>query len=152
MHIAIDFFRPEHGERFGELNREWLVSHGLMEPVQTYFLDGGGQIFVALHDGQVIGTCAVMPRGRDELELAKLTVASEFRGQGIARRLVEQCVAYARDRGVRRLSLVSNSRLQAALRLYESFGFTYSPVPKDTMYDIADVCMILDLEPATEAG
>ena len=130
MNVAIDIFRPQHASRFAELNREWLERYNLMESSeeeqladpQAHFLDCGGQIFVALHDDNVIGTCAVVPHGVDEFELAKLTVSSEFRGQGIARRLVERCIAYVRQQGVRRVILVSNSKLKAALRLYESLG------------------------------
>ena len=160
MSIEIETFRSAHARRFGELNREWLERHSLMEPAdeeqlanpQKYFLDCGGQIFVALHDGQVIGTCAVLPHGTDDVELAKLTVAAEFRGQGIARRLVERCIAYAREQKARRVMLVSNSRLQAALRLYESLGFRYCPVPESSKYAVADTCMVLDLSPTSSAA
>lgn len=160
MSIEIETFRSEHARRFGELNREWLERHSLMEPAdeeqladpQKYFLDCGGRIFVALRDGQVIGTCAVLPHGTDDVELAKLTVAAEFRGQGIARRLVERCIAYAREQKARRVMLVSNSRLQAALRLYESLGFRYCPVPESSKYAVADTCMVLDLSPTSSAA
>lgn len=160
MSIEIETFRSEHARRFGELNREWLERHSLMEPAdeeqlanpQKYFLDCGGRIFVALRDGKVIGTCAVLPHGTEDVELAKLTVAAEFRGQGIARRLVERCIAYAREQKARRVMLVSNSRLQAALRLYESLGFRYCPVPESSKYAVADTCMVLDLGPTSSAA
>ncbi|HET8625541.1 MAG TPA: GNAT family N-acetyltransferase [Gemmatimonadales bacterium] len=160
MSVEIDTFRLEHAEHFAELNRKWLESYDLMEPAeeaqladpQGYFLNRGGQIFVALHNGQVIGTCAVMPHGIEELELAKLTVALEFRGQGIARLLVERCIAYAREQGARRVMLVSNSRLQPALRLYESLGFQYCPVPEAKRYEVADVSMVLRLDPGDPAA
>ena len=157
MTVDIEVFRPEHARRFGELNRDWLEGYGLMEPSeeeqladpQRYFVDDcGGQIFVALHDDNVVGTCAIVPHGPGEAELAKLTVAQEFQGQGIARRLVERCIAYARKEGVRRVMLLSNSQLQPALRLYESMGFEYRPVPEITKYHSADVHMSLDLPPA----
>ena len=156
MSVEIATFQLEHARRFAELNREWLERYSLMESAeeeqladpQKYFLDRGGQIFVALQDGQVVGTCAVIPHGLEEFELAKLTVSSEFRGQGIARHLVQHCLVYARAQGARRVMLVSNSQLQVALRLYESLGFRYSPVPEDTKYEVADVCMVFDLDSA----
>lgn len=40
--------------------------------------------------------------GADEFELAKLTVRSEYRGQGIARDLVRRCIAFAQQRGADR--------------------------------------------------
>lgn len=160
MNVEIDAFRSEHATRFAELNRAWLERYNLMEPAeeeqladpQKYFLDCGGQIFVALHNGRVVGTCAVIPHGGGEYELAKLTVAPEFRGQGIARRLVERCILYAQQLGARRVMLVSNSQLQVALGLYESLGFRYCPVPEVRKYEVADVCMVLDFDSAPPAA
>ena len=154
MNIEIETFRQEHARRFAELNRAWLEEYHLMEHTEeaqladpeAHFLGAGGQIFVARHENAIVGTCAVLPHSADEFEVAKLTVSPEFRGQGIARRLVVRCVAFARDRGARRLVLLSNSKLQPALRLYESMGFEYRPVPADAQYEVADVCMVLDLE------
>jgi ribosomal protein S18 acetylase RimI-like enzyme len=161
MGIEIEGFQEAHAGRFAQLNREWLEAYGLMEPSneeqladpQAYFLGSGGQIFVALHDGSVVGTCAIIPHGVDEFELAKLTVSPEFRGQGIARRLVERCLAYARERGADRVSLVSNSQLRAALRLYESFGFEHRavPVPEAREYEHHDVYMELQWDIADPA-
>ena len=157
MTVEIESFRPEHAQRFGELNREWLERYGLMEPSEeeqladpeSYFLGHGGQIFVAVQHGQVIGTCALVRQPDGEVELAKLTVSPDFQGQGIARRLVERCIAYAREQAVRRITLMSNSQLQAAIRLYESMGFQHAPVPAVRKYQIADVSMFLDLDPNT---
>ena len=154
MKVEIDSFRAEHARRFAELNREWLEAYNLMEPAneaqladpERYFLSCGGQIFVALHDDAVIGTCAVVPHGVERFEIAKLAVAAEFRGQGIARRLVERCIAYARQQGGRRMFLVSNSQLQAALRLYQSVGFKYGAVPEVREYENEDVYMELNLD------
>jgi putative acetyltransferase len=160
MRIEIDIFRPEHASHFAELNREWLEANGLMEPAneeqladpQSYFLGRGGQIFVALHEDDVVATCAIIPHGIDEFELAKLTVSSAFRGQGIARHLVVRCLAFAREREARRVILVSPSRLQAALRLYESFGFRYRAVPGGREYQHQDVYMELQLDIADPAA
>lgn len=154
MSSEIAIFRPEHASRFAQLNREWLDQYNLMEPAneaqltdpQAHFLDRGGQIFVALRDDNVIGTCAVVPHGAERWEVAKLAVASEFRGQGIARRLVERCIAYAREQGARRVFLVSNSQLKPALRLYESLGFRYGAVPEVKEYENEDVYMELRLD------
>lgn len=154
MDIQIGAFLPEHARPFARLNREWLEANGLMEPAneaqlvdpQAFFLGRGGQIFVALCGDQVVGTCAIVPHGAGEFELAKLTVASAYRGQGIARRLVTRCVEYARERGAQYVTLVSNSRLQAALRLYESFGFTHRALPADKEYEHEDVSMELRLD------
>ena len=48
--------------------------------------------------------------------------------------------------------LVSNSRLAAALKLYEQLGFRYAPLPATMPYATADVYMELDLAPGVAAG
>jgi GNAT superfamily N-acetyltransferase len=152
MTIHIDIFRPEHAARFAELNRAWLVRYNLLEAGDeaqlgdpyTHYLKGGGQIFVALHQAEVVGTCAIAPRG-DALEIAKLAVSTEFQGQGLARQLVNRCIAQAREWGAQRITLLSNSQLRPALRLYESLGFQYRQLPDVTGYHTADVYMVLDL-------
>jgi ribosomal protein S18 acetylase RimI-like enzyme len=105
----------------------------------------GGQIFVARHNGEVVGTCAVLPHAQGVLELLKLAVVPAAQGLGLGRRLVEACLGYARERGAQRLVLLSNSKLGAALRLYEGLGFRRARMPADIMYLTADVYMELDL-------
>src|SRR6188472_4244521 len=96
-------FRPEHAERFAELNRAWLEAYNLLEPPdeeqladpQAQFIQRGGEIFVALHASEVVGTCAVLPHGAGELEIVKLAVVPALQGHGLGRRLVERCITYA---------------------------------------------------------
>jgi putative acetyltransferase len=153
VNVHIETFRPEHEQAFATLNRAWLVQHGLLEPPdenqlanpQGTILAPGGQIFVAVRDEDVLGTCAVIPHGAGVVELAKLTVAPAAQGQGLGRRLVEACLAFAREHDIRRVVLVSSSRLPAALRLYEAMGFRHRPLPADVAYATADVYMELDL-------
>jgi ribosomal protein S18 acetylase RimI-like enzyme len=151
--IAIVPFGAEHGGAFYALNRAWLDAHGLYEPPdeaqladpEGEIIRTGGAIFVALRDGEVVGTSAVAPHGPDEVELVKLTVIESARGSGLGRRLVERCIEFARQSAARRMVLVSNSKLGAALRLYESLGFAHRPLAATQPYATADVYMELEL-------
>lgn len=153
MATRIETFSPEHAGAFAALNRAWLVAHDLIEPHDEEqladpwkeILNPGGQIFVALEGHDVVGVCAAIPYGHEAFEVAKLSVAPSAQGRGLGRRLVEHCVSFARGRGARRMVLVSSTRLQAALKLYESMGFRHGPVPADVQYVTADVYMELDL-------
>jgi ribosomal protein S18 acetylase RimI-like enzyme len=151
--IRIDRFRPEHRDAFAALNRAWLVEHGILEPADEIILDDpegqllapGGAIFVALEGEVVVGTCAIVPHEPAVMELVKLAVDPRVQRQGLGKRLVDACLAFARSRGTRRVMLVSNSRLTAALKLYESVGFQHRPMPPDQPYATADIYMELDL-------
>lgn len=151
--MIITTLRPEHVATFEALNREWLVAHGLLEPADEPHLTdpegriiaAGGQVFVALENETVIGTCGVVPTQPDEFEIVKLAVATSARGRGIGRQLVNACLAHVRQLGARQVVLLSNSRLVAALRLYERVGFRYAPLPASNPYATGDVYMVLDL-------
>jgi putative acetyltransferase len=151
--IEIVPFAAEHGDAFYALNRAWLDAHGLYEPPdepqladpENEIIVPGGAVFIALRDGEVVGTSAVAPHGADEVELLKLTVSESARGSGLGRRLVERCIEYARHTSARRMVLVSSTKLGAAVRLYESLGFAHRPVPATVPYATADVYMELEL-------
>jgi ribosomal protein S18 acetylase RimI-like enzyme len=151
--VTIVSYRPEHAGAFDSLNRAWLVGHGLLEsadephlrtPDQT-IIAAGGQIFVAIEEGRVIGTCAAVPHGPGEFELVKLAVAPPAQGRGIGTSLVECTVNFVRQQGAQRITLLSSSRLGAALKLYERVGFKYAALPTTNPYATADVYMTLDL-------
>lgn len=151
--MTIEPFRSEHAETYEALNRDWLVGNGLLEPADEPQLTNpeetiialGGQILVATEDGIVLGTCAIVPHGPGEFEIAKLAVAPEARGRGIGRQLLELSLNFARHQRARRVTLLSSTKLGAALRLYERAGFKYAPLPATNPYATADVYMILDL-------
>src|SRR6185369_684658 len=96
----------------------------------------------------VVGTGAAIIQDSDTIELAKLAVDENARDLGIGKLLTETVLDWARCRGAKKVVLVSSSKLQAALRLYERLGFIYCPLPPDTGYETADIYMELDIQQA----
>jgi len=151
--IQLVEYRPELRESFERLNRLWLEQHALLEPLDLEYLrepelrilQRGGQVFFAMQESNVIGTCAAIPVSDGTFELAKLSVDPAARGKGVGRRLCETVVGYAREHGATEVVLTSNSALVNAIRLYESLGFQHAPLPAVNPYETADVYMRLSV-------
>jgi ribosomal protein S18 acetylase RimI-like enzyme len=52
-----------------------------------------------------------------------MAIAEGWRGRGVGTALMEGCVHWARERGVHKLALQVWPHNDAAIRLYEKFGF-----------------------------
>lgn len=84
---------------------------------------GRDAAWVAELDGRRVG-CVFCVRVDDAVaQLRLLLVTPEARGHGLGRRLVEQCVAFAREAGYERLVLWTNDPLVAARGIYLDAGF-----------------------------
>lgn len=83
-------------------------------------------VFVAEVDGRVVARLSLSrdphPASQHVADLG-LMVAEGYRRRGIGRTLLDEGVAWARSSGIRKLELHVFPWNEAALRLYESFGF-----------------------------
>ena len=153
MHsIRILDYEPAYQPVFRALNEEWITKFFVMETPdyqmldepQQYILAPGGAILMAEHEGQLVGTCALLNEGHGVFELAKMAVSPTAQGLGIGYALGQAAIQKARRLGARQLELLSNSRLTPALALYRKLGFRNVPVPIG-LYQRTDVKMALDL-------
>jgi GNAT superfamily N-acetyltransferase len=117
-----------HGEvydqQFGwDADFEALVAR-IVADYATYHDPAREAAWIAEVDDERAG-CIFLVSG-DEPGMAKLRillVTLSTRGLGIGTRLVEECLAFARDAGYQQVTLWTNDVLVSARRIYETFGF-----------------------------
>lgn len=85
-----------------------------------------GNFWVAVADGRVVGTIALLDIGNQQGALRKMFVHPDFRGPeaGTAKRLLATLLAWARDAGVYEIFLGTTAKFTAAHRFYAKSGFS----------------------------
>jgi ribosomal-protein-alanine N-acetyltransferase len=84
--------------------------------------DPNGLLLVAAGEGEIVGLFSGWLIV-DELEIDNVVVAPAYRRQGIGRRLIDEALNAAQERGARSAILEVRASNEAALRLYKNLGF-----------------------------
>ena len=150
--VQIQRFRPDYIEDFYQLNKKWIEESWKLEisdindltNPKKYIIDNGGEVFFAIKNNKVIGTAA-MVSSQGIFELAKMTVLEECRGLGIANKLMDKCIEFAKNEKSEEIVLITNSALFIARKLYDKYGFKEIKLDSNKYGERGDVKMVLKL-------
>lgn len=150
--ITIVYYEPIYQAAFKALNVEWISKYFKMEPEdfkaldnpQSYIIDKGGFIFVALKQGIPVGVCAMIKSNYEkyDYELAKMAVSPAAHGEGLGYLLGMKVKEKAMEMGSKAIFLESNRQLTPALNLYAKLGFK-EVIGHKSPYERSDIAMEL---------
>ncbi|NNC49523.1 MAG: GNAT family N-acetyltransferase [Flaviramulus sp.] len=152
MTVEIITFDKKYENDFYSLNKEWLETFFYVEPYdeevlrnpEKYIINKGGYIFFVKLNDIVVGTVALMPVGNEGLfELTKMAVSPNYRGHKFGQKLMQHCIDYAKNIGLPKLILYSNTTLTNAIYIYRKYGFIEIPVEPNSPYKRSDIKMEL---------
>ena len=151
--IKIRPFAPELAEHFDVINRQWIsnmfevedVDDKVLKQPQQEIVNKGGAIWFAEHkELGVVGTCALMKKAPGVFELTKMGVLETARGLKVGEQLLKHVIEKSKENNLECLFLLTNSKCEAAIHLYEKNGFEHD---RDIMseygksYERCDVAM-----------
>lgn len=93
--------------------------------VESAYLEVGGEFWVVEKESQIVGTAAYqpIPRGQNAVEIRKMYLLPEVRGQGLGVYLLEQLEKAIACRNYQEIWIETATILKEAVRLYELNGY-----------------------------
>ena len=97
-----------------------------LREIPAFYQVRGGNFWVALAGGRVVGTISLLDIGNGQGALRKMFVHPDHRGAGAgtAKRLLDTLLDWARAHGIREIFLGTTAKFLAAHRFYEKNGFS----------------------------
>ncbi|QKX03456.1 GNAT family N-acetyltransferase [Aquimarina sp. TRL1] len=152
--VKIIPYEGKYKEDFKALNKSWIEKYFKMEEMdyksldnpESYILNRGGAILVALYKDKPVGVCALIKPDDEyyDFELAKMAVSSEVQGMGIGKLLGQAVIEHAKSLGAKKIYLESNTVLKAAISLYQKLNFKKIP-GRVTPYERSNIQMELEI-------
>jgi putative acetyltransferase len=137
--LTIRLIQEEDNALIARIIRTALVDFNADKPGTAYFSPTTDEVFqtskrlglpyfIAELNGEVIGGAGLsrtseMPQ--DIVELVKMYLKKEVRGQGIASELIDTCIEAAKNLGYKKMYLESLPELTTALKVYEKKGWKF---------------------------
>ena len=95
-----------------------------MNDIQKSYFDNGGIFLVMTENDQFICTGSIRQLEDGICELKRLWLLTEYHGQGLGYRMLQECLSFAREKGYKLIRLETDPIAQSrALEFYKRLGF-----------------------------
>lgn len=113
-----------------------------MNDVQKNYFENGGTFLVTVDEGRIIGTGAIRWLEEGVCELKRMWLLTEYHGQGLGYRMMQELFRVARQKGYKSIRLLTDPVVQRrAVKFYERLGFyeipSFSDDPDDMGMEMA---------------
>jgi N-acetylglutamate synthase-like GNAT family acetyltransferase len=100
-----------------------------LRDIPAFYQQGAGNFWVAVSEGEVVGTVALLDIGNGQGALRKMFVHAGYRGpgHGVSARLLDILLEWSRARGLKEVYLGTTEKFLAAHRFYERNRFQQIP-------------------------
>jgi putative acetyltransferase len=128
--IILQDFEPADQTAVKDLILAGLVEHWVtldtsknpdLDDIATSYT--GAIFLIARHQDQIIGTGALVPRQDGSAEVVRMSVAANWRRQGIGRLILQALVDRARQAGFHHITLETTEDWHEVIAFYLRFGF-----------------------------
>ncbi|MFC0270666.1 GNAT family N-acetyltransferase [Metabacillus herbersteinensis] len=90
-----------------------------------------GDCYVAVIEERTVGVAVLVPINENETELVNLAVSEEFRGKGIAKKLIFFCLDVCKNKQIAEVFVGTGNSSLSQLGLYQKCGFRMDHILKD---------------------
>ena len=102
-----------------------------LKDITSWYENGGGEFWIAVDDGTVIGTLALMNKGNGNAVLKKAFVRSDHRKKGVLSKLYDELLAFANSKDIHTFIFDTPSVATDCHHFFEKRG--YRRIAKDEL-------------------
>ena len=135
-------------DAFVSLNELWIKKNFELELVDielaqnpSKIIDDGGYVFSLVLGNEVVGVCALFKDVNNTFQLARMAVKDSFHGNGFGNLLMDAVFMKLKEVKASSVTLLSNSKLTAAIFLYKKYGFEVTKIGPHPIYARVDIEM-----------
>ena len=104
------------------------INDELAQADKAYPQGEGSALWIVRQAGTIIGTFGVQRVTGTDVELRRMYIDSQYRGQGLSRRMLTHAEEHARQQGFHRMILSTAELQEAAVKFYDKSGYELTKI------------------------